>query len=99
MEFTDGELWLHRVSDAAGSSIKQAVFTFGEAHNLSDGSWRIRVYGVPGGYLDAWVGAPPTPTYRKPYSLPDDAEAGTKILDILEHLHAQEQTLLRKRKT
>lgn len=86
MEFTDEGLWLHHVSDAAGSSIKQAVFTFRSEHNLSDGSWDIHVYGISGGSLDAWIEAPPT--YREPYSLLDDADAGRKLLEILEHKFA-----------
>src|ERR1700679_227026 len=72
MDYTDSGLGLHRVSDAAGLSIKQAVFTFRATHSLHDEASHIRAYGVSGGYLDVWIGSPPSPTYGEPYSILDD---------------------------
>lgn len=85
MDYTDAGLWLHGVSDAAGPSIKQAVFTFRAIHGLDDAAWHIRVYGVSDGHLDVWIGAPPSPTYREPYSVLDDKAAGPRLLEVLEH--------------
>jgi hypothetical protein len=87
MDYTDAGLWLHGVSDAAGSSIKQAVFTFRATHGLDDGASHIRAYGVSRGYLDVWIGTPPSPTYREPYSILDDKAAGPKLLEVLEHCY------------
>ena len=55
-------------------------------HNLGDSDWHLRVYAVSRGYLDVWIGKPPTPKYREPYTILDDGDAGTQVLDILEHL-------------
>ena len=80
-------LWLYGVSAAAGPRIKQAVFSFRSTHGLDDAAWHVRAYGVSGGYLDIWIGAPPSPTYREPYSILDDTAAGAKLLEIIEHLY------------
>lgn len=90
MDYTDAGLWLDGVSDAAGSSIKQAVSTFRATHGLDDAAWHVRAYGLSGGQLDVWIGGPPSPTHRDQYTILDDKEAGPKLLGFLEDRRTRE---------
>lgn len=57
--YTDDDLDIHGVSETAGRSIKQIVFTFTNHHNLPYGDWRIKAYGLPGSdSIDVWITAP-----------------------------------------
>jgi hypothetical protein len=76
MEYTDRGMWIHGVSEVAGQSILRAIFEFRAMHDLGDSDWHLRVYAVSRGYLDVWIGKPPTPTYREPYTILDDGDAG-----------------------
>jgi hypothetical protein len=88
MEYADNGIWIHGASEVAGHSIRRAVFEFRAKHNLADSAWQLRVYAVGQIYLDVWIGKPPAPTYREPHTILDDGEAGTKVLDLLEHLRS-----------
>jgi hypothetical protein len=86
MTFTDDGLWIDDVSVPAGTSIKSAVSAFRADHGLSDGAWQIRALGTSGGSVTLWIGMPPYPTYRDPWTICDAPDAGSKVLALLEDL-------------
>lgn len=90
MEYTDGGIWIHGASELAGQSILRAMFGFRAMHNLDDSDWHVRVHSVGRGHLDVWIGKPPQPTYREPYTIPDDGDAGAKVLEILQPIHSEQ---------
>jgi hypothetical protein len=83
--FQDKGLWIDGVYGAVGEAIKASVFSFRAHHQLPDSAWHVRAYGLTGGvYIDLWLGKPPNPTYREPYTLGNSVEAGEKVRSLLE---------------
>lgn len=86
-DFTDTGLWIYGVSKTVGEAIRASVFAFRAHHQLPDSAWRVRAYGLPDGvYIDVWIGKPPNPTYREPYTIINSLEAGQKVRSLLEEL-------------
>jgi hypothetical protein len=87
--YTDG-LWIEGVTPEAESSIKQAFCQFQAQYNIGPEEWQLRVFPETGQeihrQLRVWVGRPPQPTFRWPYTIDDDFHAGKKVLEILESL-------------
>jgi len=86
-DFADKGLWIYGVSNTVGEAIADAVFAFRKHHQLPDPAWHVRAYGLPGGvYIDVWIGKPPNPTYREPYTVINSPAAGEKVRSLLEEL-------------
>src|SRR5258706_40232 len=92
MDHVERGLWIEGISEAASESIKNAVFAFQAEHNIAPDDWQIRVFPASAIPLKiqitVWIGNPPQPTYREPYTLNDDQDAGQKVRDILEGLRS-----------
>jgi hypothetical protein len=85
--FADTGLWIYGVSNAVGEAIAASVLAFRKQHQLPDSAWHVRAYGLPGGvYIDVWIGKPPNPTYREPFTVANSTEAGEKVRSLLEEL-------------
>jgi|CZKX01.1.fsa_nt_gi hypothetical protein len=86
-DFTDTGLWIYGVSKAVGEAIRASVFAFRAHHQLPDSAWHVRAYGLRDGeHIDVWIGRPPNPTYREPYTIINSPEAGGKVRSLLEAL-------------